>query len=147
MPIVRKTLKIVRVRDNVPMPKFALPGDAGFDLFVGERVVLAPLERAAINTGYKMEIPKGCVGIIYEKSGLSFKHGIITYGNVIDSGYRGEVRVGVMNLGKEPYVFEPGHKVAQMIIHSYHEVNFREVTETELSTSDRGDRGFGSTGK
>jgi dUTP pyrophosphatase len=129
------------------MPKFALAGDAGFDLFVGEKITLAPMERASINTGYKMEIPKGCVGIIYEKSGLSFKYGIITYGNVIDSGYRGEVRVGVMNLGKESYVFEPGHKVAQMIIHSYEEVKFEEVKTEDLSSSDRGERGFGSTGK
>lgn len=144
---MRKTLKIVRTRESVPMPKYALEGDAGFDLFVGEKVVLAPFERASINTGYKMEIPEGCVGIIYEKSGLSFKHGIITYGNVVDSGYRGEVRVGVMNLSKETYAFEPGHKVAQMIIHSYEEMKFKEVKDGELSSSDRGERGFGSTGK
>ncbi len=144
---MKKTLKIVRVRENVPVPKYALPGDAGFDLFVGEKVTLAPMQRAAINTGYKLEIPKGCVGIIYEKSGLSFKHGIITYGNVIDSGYRGEVRVGVMNLGSESYTFEPGHKVAQMIIHEYEEVKFKEVKDGELSSSERGARGFGSTGK
>jgi dUTP pyrophosphatase len=129
------------------MPKYAMPGDAGFDLFVGERVELKPMQRAAINTGYKMEIPKGHVGIIYEKSGLSFKYGIITYGNVVDSGYRGEVRVGVMNLGTEPYVFEPGHKVAQMIIHRYEEMKFVEAKDGELSESARGSRGFGSTGK
>ena len=144
---MRKTLKIIRIRESVPMPKYDLAGDAGFGLYVGEKITLAPMDRAAINTGYKMEIPEGCTGIIYERSGLSFKHGIITYGNVIDSGYRGEVRVGVMNLGKESYTFEPGHKVAQMIIHSYEEVKFKEVKEGELSTSDRGDRGFGSTGK
>jgi dUTP pyrophosphatase len=144
---MRKTLKIIRTRDNVPVPKYALEGDAGFDLFVGEQLVLAPMERASVNTGYKMEIPEGRVGIIYEKSGLSFKHGIITYGNVIDSGYRGEVRVGVMNLGKEAHTFEPGHKVAQMIIHSYEEVKFKEVKEGDLSASARGERGFGSTGK
>jgi len=137
----------VRVRPSVPVPQFALTGDAGFDLYVGEKVTLAPLERASLNTGYKMEIPKGCTGIIYEKSGLAFKHGIITYGNVIDSGYRGEVHVGVMNLGKESYTFEPGHKVAQMIIQKYEQVHFKEVKDKDLSTSDRGERGFGSTGK
>lgn len=143
----KKTLKIVRVNANVPVPKFALKGDAGFDLYVGEMIILPPMGRASINTGYKMEIPKGCVGIIYEKSGLSFKHGIITYGNVVDSGYRGEVRVGVMNLGTEAYTFEPGHKVAQMIIHKYEDVAFKEVKDGGLSASDRGERGFGSTGK
>lgn len=142
-----KKLKIVRLSETVPMPRYALPGDAGFDLYVNERVTIAPGDRAAIQTGYKMEIPAGYVGIIYEKSGLSFKHGIITYGNVIDSGYRGEVRVGVMNLGKESYTFEPGHKVAQMIIHSYEEVKFVEAKDGELSESERGARGFGSTGK
>ncbi len=144
---MKKKLKIVRTTDVVPMPKYALPGDAGFDLFVAEKLVLPSMERASVNTGFKMEIPEGCVGIIYEKSGLSHKHGIITFGNVIDSGYRGEVRVGVFNLGKETYTFEPGHKVAQMIIHKYQEMNFVEVTEDKLSKSARGERGFGSTGK
>ena len=144
---MKKKLSIVRLSDKIPLPKYALPGDAGFDLYVGERVELKPLQRAAINTGYKMEIPKGHVGIIYEKSGLSFKHGIITYGNVVDSGYRGEVRVGVINLGTETYVFEPGHKIAQMIIHAYEEANIVEVEDGGLSESERGMRGFGSTGK
>src|SRR6185369_11998069 len=124
---MRKTVKVVRIRPTVPMPSYALEGDAGFDLFVGEKLTLAPFGRASINTGYKMEIPEGCVGVIYEKSGLAFKHGIITYGNVIDSGYRGEFHVGVFNLSNEPYTFEVGHKVAQMIIHSYEEVKFKEV--------------------
>lgn len=145
--MLNKTLKVVRLSEKVPMPQYALLEDAGFDLFVGEKVSLAPMERASVNTGYKMEIPKGCVGIIHEKSGLSHKHGIITFGNVIDSGYRGEVRVGVMNLGKETYTFETGHKVAQMIIHNHETMNFKEVGEKELSPSERGERGFGSTGK
>ena len=142
-----KTLKIVRLSDKIPMPKYGIKGDAGFDLFVSERLILEPLGRASICTGYKMEIPHGSVGIIYEKSGLSFKHGIITYGNVIDSGYRGEIHVGVFNLGKESYTFEPGHKIAQMIIHSFETMKFTEVKDGELSVSDRGERGFGSTGK
>ncbi len=144
---MKKTLKIVRLSDKVPMPKYDIFGDAGFGLYVGEQIILAPMERASINTSYKMEIPEGYVGIIYERSGLSFKHGIITYGNVIDSGYRGEIRVGVINLGKEPYIFESGHKIAQMIIHSYEEVKFKEMKDGRLSVSDRGERGFGSTGK
>jgi dUTP pyrophosphatase len=144
---MRKTLKIVRVRENLPVPTYALKGDAGFDLYVGERLVVPSFGRASIKTGYKMEIPDGCTGIIYEKSGLAHKHGIITFGNVIDAGYRGEVHVGVFNLGAESYTFEPGHKVAQMIIHKYETVKFEEVKDGELSTSDRGERGFGSTGK
>ncbi|MFA6158598.1 MAG: dUTP diphosphatase [Candidatus Paceibacterota bacterium] len=144
---MRKTLKIVRVRGNVPMPKYALAGDAGFDLYVSERITLASMERTSVNTGYKMEIPDDHVGMIQEKSGLAHKHGIITFGNVIDAGYRGEVRVGVMNLGAESYTFEPGHKIAQMIVHKYETMRFKEVKDGDLSTSDRGERGFGSTGK
>lgn len=144
---MKKTLKIVRMSDTVPVPKYDLKGDAGFGLYVGEKITLAPMERASVNTNFKMEIPYGYVGIIYERSGLSHKHGIITFGNVIDAGYRGEIRVGVINLGKEAYTFEPGHKIAQMIIHPYEEVKFKEVKDGELSMSDRGERGFGSTGK
>jgi len=144
---MKKNLKIVRVSDVVPMPSYSLKGDAGFDLYVRTKLVLRPMDRASVDTGYKMEIPYGHVGIIYEKSGLSHKHGIITFGNVIDAGYRGEVRVGVFNLGKEAYTFEPGHKIAQMIIHSCEEMDFKEVKEGELSESERGARGFGSTGK
>jgi len=144
---MKKDLKIVRVSPNVPMPKYDLAGDAGFGLYVGEQLTLAPMERASVNSGFKVEIPKGCVGIIYERSGLSHKHGIITFGNVIDSGYRGEIHVGVINLGKDPYTFELGNKIAQMIIHSYEEVNFVEAKEGGLSASERGERGFGSTGK
>jgi len=142
-----KKLKIVRLSETVPLPKYALPGDAGFDLYVNEEVTVLSMGRASLNTGYKMEIPEGCTGIIYEKSGLSFKHGIITYANVIDSGYRGEVHVGVFNLSDAPYTFHAGDKVAQMIIHSYEEVKFIEVQDDELSSSERGTRGFGSTGK
>jgi dUTP pyrophosphatase len=144
---MNKTLKIVRVRDNVPMPKYGLKGDAGFDLYVSERLVLRPMKRSSVNTGYKMEIPYGYVGIQYEKSGLAHKHGIIVFGNVIDAGYRGEVKVGVINLGDEAYVFEPGNKIAQMVIHSCEEMDFKEVKDGELSQSERGERGFGSTGK
>ena len=144
---MKKTLKIVRLSEKVPMPKYDLAGDAGFGLYVNERISLSPMERASVNTGFKMEIPKGHVGIIYERSGLSHKFGIITFGNVIDSGYRGELRVGVINLGKETYTFEPGNKIAQLIIHPYEQVNFKEVKDGELSKSERGERGFGSTGK
>ena len=144
---MKKTLKIVRVSDKVPMPVYAHEGDAGFDLYVSEKIVIAPMERVSVATGYKMEIPYDCVGIIYEKSGLSFKHGLITYGNVIDAGYRGEIHVGVFNLGKESYTFEIGHKIAQMIIHEFNTMKFEEVKDGGLSSSERGEKGFGSTGK
>lgn len=138
-------LKIIRLDKDLPMPKYALPGDACFDLFSSERVVVGPGERAQVKTGLKMEIPEGYVGFIWDKSGLSHKAGLKTLGGVVDSGYRGEVMVGIVNLSKEPYVFEKGNKVAQMSIQKREDVSIIEVDA--LSDTARGDGGFGSTGK
>lgn len=139
------TLKIVRMDKELPLPKYALQGDAAFDLLASEEVSLAPGERVQAKTGLKMEIPAGYVGFIWDKSGLSHKAGLKTLGGVVDSGYRGEVMVGMINLSKEPYTFKKGEKVAQMCIQKKEEVTIVEV-ET-LSDTARGEGGFGSTGK
>ncbi len=141
------TLKIVRLDKEMPMPKFAQPGDAAFDLFSVEKVTIAPGERVQVKTGLKMEIPNGYVGFIWDKSGLSHKAGLKTLGGVIDASYRGEVMVGMINLSKESYTFEKGHKVAQMVIQKREDVSIVEVEEGELSETARGEGGFGSTGK
>ena len=127
------------------MPKYALPGDACFDLFAAETTTIAPGDRVQVKTGLKMEIPDGYVGFIWDKSGLSHKGGLKTLGGVIDSSYRGEVMVGMINLSKEPYNFEKGHKVAQMAIQKREDVSIVEVDS--LSETSRGDGAFGSTGK
>lgn len=127
------------------MPKYATRDDAGMDLFSIESVAVEPMERAQISIGIAMEIPEGYVGLVWDKSGLSHKFGIKTLGGVIDSGYRGEIKVGVVNLGKEKYIFEKGHKVAQMIIQKKETPELVEVEE--LSNSERGHGAFGSTGK
>ena len=138
-------LKIKKLHADAILPKYATKDDAGMDLFAIESVELAPLERGQIGIGIAMEIPEGYVGLVWDKSGLSHKFGIKTLGGVIDSGYRGEIKVGVINLGKEKYIFEKGHKVAQMIIQKK---ETPEIIETEeLADSERGHGAFGSTGK
>lgn len=127
------------------MPKYALPGDAAFDLLASESITFKPGERVQVKTGLKMEIPEGYVGFIWDKSGLSHKGGLKTLGGVIDSSYRGEVMVGMINLSDAPYAFEKGNKVAQMCIQKKEEVTIVEA-ET-LSETTRGEGGFGSTGK
>lgn len=138
-------VKVKRLSPDALLPSFAKAGDAGFDLASIAPVTVRPLERVQIQTGLAFEIPEGYVGLIWDKSGLSHKSGLKTLGGVVDSGYRGEVMVGVINLGTEPYIFEKGHKVAQMILQKCERPDIVEVTE--LSESERGETGFGSTGK
>lgn len=139
------TLKIKRLRENVKIPQYAHSDDGGLDLYAAEDVTLAPNERTAISTGIAMEIPDGHVGLIWDKSGLSIKHGLKTLGGVVDSGYRGEIFVGIMNLSDAEYIIRKGEKIAQLIIQRKEEI---EIEETErLSVTVRGEGRFGSTGK
>ncbi len=138
-------LKIKKLTEDAIIPKYATNDDAGMDLFAIENVELEPMQRVQVGTGIAMEIPEGHVGLIWDKSGLSHKFGIKTLGGVVDSGYRGEIKIGVINLGKEKYIFEKGHKVAQMIIQKKETPEIIEATE--LNNSERGEGGFGSTGK
>lgn len=138
-------IKQIEGAEDIPLPSYGHPGDAGLDLYAREEVTLLPGERKSIPTSIQMAIPDGYVGLIWEKSGLAFKHGIKTYGGVIDAGYRGEIMIGVMNVGGDPYTFERGHKVAQMLIQKV-ELVALEVVE-KLDDTSRGEGGFGSTGK
>jgi len=137
-------LKIKKLHKDATIPKFAHEGDAGMDLFAIEETTVNPGEIARIRTGLAMEIPAGFVALCWDKSGLSMKHGIKVLGGVLDSGFRDEVVMGVINLGKESYTFEKGHKVLQMLIQK---VECPEIVEVEkLSVTGRG-KGFGSSGK
>lgn len=138
-------LKIKKLSFDAILPKFAHEGDAGMDIFSIEKVEIKPNERVQIKTGLAFEIPKGCVGLIWDKSGLSHKFGLKTLGGVVDAGYRGELMVGVINLSKDTYALEKGHKVAQLLIQKIEHPQIVEVTE--LSETKRGKGGFGSTGK
>ena len=138
-------LKIKRLHPDAVVPKYAHPGDAGMDLYTIETVVLAPGERKSIPLGIAIELPPGYVALVWDKSGLSHKHGLKQFGGVIDSCYRGEYHVGVMNLSDKEFKFEKGDKVAQLLIQRVEEAEFEEVDA--LSDSPRGDKWLGSSGR
>ena len=137
------TLYIKKLHPYAKIPSYAHILDAGMDLFSCEEIILPPHERKLVPTGIAMAIPQGYVGLIWDKSGIASK-GIKTMGGVIDSNYRGEIKVIMHNLSTEVYKIEQGHKIAQMLIQ---EVKQKEIVEVEdLEETDRGAGGFGSTG-
>jgi dUTP pyrophosphatase len=138
-------LKIKKLNSEAKLPEYANSDDAAFDLFSIEDIEIKPNDRVQIPTGIAMQIPENHVGLIWDKSGLSHNQGLKTLGGVIDSGYRGEVKVGLINLGSEIYKIEKGHKVAQMIIQRKETCEVVEVDD--LEDSERGEGGFGSSGK
>ena len=143
-------LKIKKLRDNARIPKRATDGAAGMDLYacIGASITLNPGQLAVIPTGIAIELPDNtCAAFLYARSGLGVKHGICLSNGVgvIDSDYRGEVCAGLCNVSDKPYVIEPGERVAQMVIAP---VLTPEIVEVdELGSTDRGEGGFGSTGK
>src|SRR5258706_10488303 len=129
-------LKIKKLKSDAKLPSYAHPGDAGMDIYSCEERTLLPQEQALISTGIAMEIPDGYVGLVWDKSGLSTKHGLKTLAGVIDAGYRGEVSIAMANVGSVSYTFKKGEKIAQMLIQNIERVDFKEVSE--LSESSRG---------
>jgi len=138
-------LKIKKLHSDAVLPSFAHESDAGMDIYSLEEVSIQPNERVQIKTGLAFEVLDGYVGLVWDKSGLSHKHGLKTLGGVLDSSYRGELFVGLINLSQEVYVLEKGHKVAQLLIQKIEHPLIVEVAE--LSETKRGKGGFGSTGK
>jgi dUTP pyrophosphatase len=139
-------LPIRRLREDAVVPTRAYAGDAGLDLAACERVELAPGERALVGTGLAVAIPEGYAGYVQPRSGLAARHGItiVNTPGLVDSGYRGELRVALLNTdAREPFVVEPGMRIAQLVIIPIPEVEPVEVDE--LPESERGVRGFGST--
>jgi|AntRauTorckE6833_2_1112554.scaffolds.fasta_scaffold09639_2 dUTP pyrophosphatase len=138
-------LKIKKLTPKAKVPAgFAHEGDAGIDLFVAEAIEIKPMERVQVSTGIALAIPLGFVGLIWDKSGLSHKAGLKVMGGVIDAGYRGEIKVGIINLGNEIHTFSVGDKVTQMLVQK---VEHPEIVEVEdLDETTRGEAGFGSTG-
>jgi dUTP pyrophosphatase len=135
-----------RLRPDAVVPSRAYTGDAGLDLASCERVELAPGERALVGTGLAVAIPEGFAGFVQPRSGLASRHGIsiVNTPGLVDSGYRGELRVALLNTDpRETFVVEPGMRIAQLVVVPVPEV---EPVETdELPDSERGVRGFGST--
>lgn len=140
-------LKIINQSNN-PLPKYETEGSAGFDLraFMPEPITIKPLERLLIPTGLFIEIPDGYEGQVRPRSGLAFKKGLtmVNSPGTIDSDYRGELKIIIINLSQENQTIESGERIAQMVITPYAKATF--VTENELSNTTRGEGGFGSTG-
>lgn len=139
-------LKVKKLHPDAILPSYAHEGDAAVDLYSCESVTIQPGERVQISTGIAIELPPDYVAYFWDKSGLSHKHGLKTLGGIIDAGYRGEYKVGMVNLGKESYTIEKGNKVAQMFIEKRTLLEFVEVEELNDGGA-RGANGFGSTGK
>ncbi len=138
-------LRVKQINAGAKLPVYGHPGDAGMDLFAAEEVVLAAGEVKAVPTGIKVAIPGGYVGLIWDKSGISLQ-GVHRLAGVVDAGYRGEVKVVMVNLGKDRYIFKRDQKIAQMLIQPVQEVEVVDVGEDDLDETSRGEGGFGSTG-
>ena len=142
------TVKFQRHADDVILPDYATPGAAGMDIaaHLDTAVTLAPFARAAIATGFSMQLPSGYEAQIRPRSGLALKHGV-TVANApgtIDSDYRGEVAVILINLSQQDYTITPGMRIAQMVIAPVTHCRFEDTLQLDMS--DRGAGGFGSTG-
>jgi dUTP pyrophosphatase len=140
-------LRVRRTDPAAVLPRRAHPGDAGLDLCCLEAVALAPGERALVPTGLAIEIPEGHAGWVLPRSGLAARHGIalVNAPGLIDAGYRGELKVLLLNTGSEPFTAAAGERIAQLVVTA---VALPDVVEVAaLEESDRGAGGFGSSGR
>jgi dUTP pyrophosphatase len=138
---------IKRLDPGIPLPGRAHPGDAGTDLYAAADVDLAPGERALVPTGVAIALPDGYAAFVHPRSGLAAKHGvtIVNAPGTVDAGYRGEIRVTLLNTDMvSPVHFQRGDRIAQLVIQRVERAEFHEVDV--LPGSARGDGGFGSTG-
>lgn len=144
MDLVIKEIKIRRVTPEATLPTRAHPDDAGMDLYNLEDIQLQPGEGKATRTGIALAIPAGHVGLVADRSSLA-KRGVKTAGGVIDAGYRGEIHIVVWNISSEPVFLKRGDRIAQLLILPIATPAVVEVSE--LDSTDRGEKGFGSTGR
>lgn len=138
---------VQRLDPGLPLPSYAHLGDAGADLFAAVDVRLAPGERAVVPTGIAVALPPGYAGFVHPRSGLAVRHGLglVNAPGTIDSGYRGEIRVIVVNLDpRQPIELRRGDRIAQLVVQPVAEATFAEVSR--LPSSPRAEAGFGSTG-
>lgn len=141
------TLPVRILADGARLPTRAHDGDAGLDLYASEAVVIRPGERASVGTGIAIELPEGHAGLVLPRSGLAARHGIalVNAPGLIDAGYRGEVRVLLLNTDRDqPFEVAPGDRIAQLLVTRFAEV--APVAAVELAATQRGDGGFGSSG-
>ncbi len=137
-------LKVKKLKEDAKLPTKGHPGDAGIDFYAVETVVFPAGKQARVHTGVAIEIPEGHVGLIWDKSSVSFNMGLKIMGGVIDAGYRGEIIMNLLNVTDQDVTLEKGHKIAQMIIQKFEDCDIVEVSE--LTGTVRGEGREGSTG-
>ena len=140
-------LDVRRLDPELPLPSYAHPGDAGLDLYAADSTVLQPGERALVPCGIAIAIPVGHVGLVHPRSGLAVDHGLtlLNAPGTIDAGYRGELKVLLINHGSETVEVRHGERVAQLLLMPVAAVDVREVDRLDATV--RGSGGFGSTGR
>jgi dUTP pyrophosphatase len=139
-------IPVTREDSTYSIPTHARDGDAGVDLVSAEAVDIAPGKRVLVPTGIAIAIPEGFAGFVLPRSGLAINHGVtvVNAPGLIDSGYRGELKVGLINLGEQSYSISVGDRIAQLVVQAVMSPDFVEVEE--LDDTARGSDGFGSTG-
>ena len=146
---MQSTIKVKKLTESAQIPTRANESDAGWDIYSDEDVIINPNTQRLISTGISVEIPHGTVGLIWPRSGLAVKNGVDVFAGVVDSGYRGEVKVCLFNAGSvwsTPRVnIAKGDRIAQILFQPIPQ--FSLVESTELTDTNRGSGGFGSTGK
>ena len=146
--MVAPELPVRRLDPGLPLPAYAHPGDAGADLCAAEDLVLPPGGRATVGTGIAIAVPDGHAAFVHPRSGLASRHGVtvVNAPGTIDAGYRGEVRVVLLNTDQdEAFTVRRGDRIAQLVVQPVTRVRFLDVTE--LPATPRGEGGFGSTGR
>lgn len=146
-PAVPLEIQVVRLDPDLPLPAYAHPGDAGADLLTTVDVTLRPGERAMVPTGIAIALPDGYVALVHPRSGLAARHGlsIVNTPGTVDAGYRGEVKVMLINHDPvEAVELRRGDRIAQLVVQRFERADFTEVAA--LPESVRGDGGYGSTG-
>ena len=138
-------LKVKRLHKDAVLPTQAKKNDAAIDISSCEELVLKAGEKNIVRTGISVAIPEGHAGFVWDRSGLAANNSIHSMAGVVDSGYRGEIKVVLINLGKEDFRIEKGMRIAQMAIQQVSSVDIEEVKE--LDVTERGSGGFGSTGR
>jgi dUTP pyrophosphatase len=137
-------IKVKKLKSEAIYPSYAHVGDAGLDLFSAEETFIKVGDRVAVSTGLALAVPNGYVGLVWDKSGLALKQGLTCLAGVLDSGYRGELLVVILNIGNQDIKIKAGQKIAQLLIQPIQTVKISQVNE--LEDSYRGVGGFGSTG-
>ena len=138
-------LKVKKLNENAKLPTHGHPGDAGMDFYSIDDVVFAPGKQGRVYTGIALEIPDGYVGLIWDKSGVSFNMGLKVMGGVVDSGYRGEIIMNFLNTSDKEVILKKDNKIAQMLIQKFEHCDIVEVNQ--ISETSRGEGREGSTGK